>query len=406
MAAAAFPGTQGECSSRPSPGAEGVGGPNLVRGWGARDNYGGSHHRPHQESTGTQDDAAMTQSELCVTPPQSPPPSEKLPALLPGPRRVRAAICKFTLQDFTPGAPEPNPYLRQAVGEYLPWLHNCGEETCPFTEPPAHLYRMSLEIGQPLPNSELSPGDHIRVDKRAFQRDVFVKVKLVLLGYDPRLWGDLEFFSGLVVDRYYQEVSGTPMFSVDFGGSIGHREVRVMDSVVEERHGNEGSAQRSLDFTGVSSGSNAGGQTLGDIGSNDCTVDVGNLNPLDPNAPLLPDSDSDLSWTGDFVDFQEDDEDSGHKDNGDGDAEEDPLAELGMYDPDEDLRGWTFRETFDDTQWQEAKLTLLGLPRRFTGPLPGATNPGNARQSSNCQQYFRRFWPDTVLSRIVEETNR
>ena len=197
---------------------------------------------------------------------------------------------------------------------------------------------MLLETGQPLPNSELSPRDHIQVDKHAFQEDVFVKVKLVLLGYDPGLWGDLEFFSGLVVDRYYQKVSGTPMFSVDFGRSIGHREVRVMDNVVDERHGQGGSAQRSLDFTGVSSGGNTGGQTLGDIRLNDCTVDVGNLNPLDRSAPLLPDSDSNLSWIGDFADFQEDNEDSGQKDIGNGDAVEDLLVELGMYDPDEDLQ--------------------------------------------------------------------
>jgi hypothetical protein len=109
---------------------------------------------------------------------------------------VRAAICRFTVEDFTPGAAEPNPYLRQSVGEYLPWLHNCGEETWPFTEPPSHVYQLALETGQPLPNSTLSPGDHIRVDKRAFRRAVFVKVKLSLLGYNSGLWGNLESFSG------------------------------------------------------------------------------------------------------------------------------------------------------------------------------------------------------------------
>jgi hypothetical protein len=47
--------------------------------------------------------------------------------------------------------------------------------------------------------------------------------------------GGLEYFRGIVVDRYYQPVTGSPMFTVDFGGSIGHREIRVMDTVVDER---------------------------------------------------------------------------------------------------------------------------------------------------------------------------
>jgi hypothetical protein len=56
------------------------------------------------------------------------------------------------------------------VGEYFPWLHDYGEATCPFTEPPAEIYRLALETWQSLPNSDLSLGDHIRVDKQAFRR--------------------------------------------------------------------------------------------------------------------------------------------------------------------------------------------------------------------------------------------
>jgi hypothetical protein len=41
---------------------------------------------------------------------------------------------------------------------------------------------------------------------------MFVKVKLILLGYDPGLWGDLEIFSGRVANQYYQEVTGFSMF--------------------------------------------------------------------------------------------------------------------------------------------------------------------------------------------------
>jgi hypothetical protein len=80
---------------------------------------------------------------------------------------------------------EPNPYLCQAVEEYLLWLYNCGEDMCPFMEPPVYLRQLSLETCCLLPNSSLSPGDHIRVDKRAFKKPVHVNVKLVVLGYDP-----------------------------------------------------------------------------------------------------------------------------------------------------------------------------------------------------------------------------
>jgi hypothetical protein len=69
----------------------------------------------------------------------------------------------------------------------LPWLHDCGEEICPFTEPLAWLQREWLETGMPLPNSTLSPGDHIRVDRRAFTKDVHVRVKLEILGFDRAL---------------------------------------------------------------------------------------------------------------------------------------------------------------------------------------------------------------------------
>jgi hypothetical protein len=66
----------------------------------------------------------------------TPPPSQAADSVsIIGMRRTRSAICKFTIEDFTPGALAPNPYLRQSVGEYLPWLHNYGKSTCPFTVP-------------------------------------------------------------------------------------------------------------------------------------------------------------------------------------------------------------------------------------------------------------------------------
>jgi hypothetical protein len=47
------------------------------------------------------------------------------------------------------------------------------------------------------------------------------------------------------------------MFSVDLGGSIDHREVRVVDTVLDDKHTEGGSAQRMLDFACTSSGTAA-----------------------------------------------------------------------------------------------------------------------------------------------------
>jgi hypothetical protein len=143
--------------------------------------------------------------------------------------KICPAICQFNVQDFTPSAKEPNPYLRQAVGKYLQWLRNYGEEMCLL--PPTYLHQMSLETGCPLPNSNLSPSDYIRVDKRAFPRAVHIHVKLVVLGYDPELWGDLQHFRSLMVDRYYQEITGSPILSIDFRDNIGNWEVCACDTL-------------------------------------------------------------------------------------------------------------------------------------------------------------------------------
>jgi hypothetical protein len=37
-----------------------------------------------------------------------------------------------------------------------------------------------------------------------------------------------------VVDRYYQEITSAPMFTIDFRGSIGKREVKVSNSLLDE----------------------------------------------------------------------------------------------------------------------------------------------------------------------------
>jgi hypothetical protein len=184
--------------------------------------------------------------------------------------------------------------------------------------------RVSLEIGQALPNSELSPGDHVRVDRRAFVHDVHVKVMLDLLGYDRGMWGGLEHFSSHVVDRYYQEVTGFPMFTVDFGGSIGKREVKVCDTIGDAAKTFGGSAQRSLDFGSPSqtelimpSSAVVGDESSAQGRSRDsCPSTRSRARPdrnglsgtsttdlLQPDAPLLSDSDLDADWMASFEDF-------------------------------------------------------------------------------------------------------
>jgi hypothetical protein len=83
----------------------------------------------------------------------------------------------------------------------------------------------------------------------------------------------------------------------------------------------------------------------------------------------------------------------------------DPLAELGIYDDDEDTTSWTFDQIYGDAQWQEQQLSLVGAPRTFSGPTLGIIQQGLGHRDP-CESYFLRFWTDDVLARIVHETNR
>jgi hypothetical protein len=120
-------------------------------------------------------------------------------------------------------------------------------------------------------------------------------------------------------------------------------------------------------------------------------------------APLLSDSDLDHEWMGEFEDFPPDENDvpPSPADS----YTEDPIAELGLYDENEDLRGWSFKELYDDSQWQEHNLTLKNTPHRFTGPVPGVCISGDPVREP-CLAYFLRFWPDGVLQCIADETNK
>jgi hypothetical protein len=197
--------------------------------------------------------------------------------------------------------------LRQSIGEFLPRLHNCGEESCPFTEPPAYLRRLSLETGQPLPADLLSPGDHIRVDKRAFTKPTHVKVKLHVLGFDSGMWGDLEYFSGFILDHYYQEVTGAPMFSVQFGGSVGTWEVKVCDTVLDEMKMSVVGVQHTLHFASSSSkGAPRPATVMAGGPSGSTSSPAEDIHPMHPTALLVYDSDDDLEWVPQYEDFEDD----------------------------------------------------------------------------------------------------
>jgi hypothetical protein len=76
------------------------------------------------------------------------------------------------------------------------------------------------------------------------------------------------------------------------------------------------------------------------LGSQKSAVEDDEVQPLHLNVPLLSDSDMDPDWVGHWEDFQF--EGTGVLPSSlDGSFTEDPIAELGLYNPDEDLSGWS-----------------------------------------------------------------
>jgi hypothetical protein len=102
-----------------------------------------------------------------------------------------------------------------------------------------------------------------------------------------------------------------------------------------------------LNFGSASTGSPAAAEGLVDIGTLQSVKDAGSLNVLDPNVPLLSKNDLNIDW---MEDFPDDEEDSGLKDSNDDDCVEDPILELGIYNPEKDLQGWSFADLFEDNQ--------------------------------------------------------
>jgi hypothetical protein len=144
------------------------------------------------------------------------------------------------------------------------------------------------------------------MDKRAFTRPTHVKVKLDVLGFDPAMWGDLEHFKGLMVDRYYQEVIRASMFSVQFGRSVGIREVKVCDITSDDAQPTEGGAHRCLNFEAASSEPAPTTTIVSSVGPSDIPhISAQCLHPLHPVALLLSDTNLDGEWATEYRDYCE-----------------------------------------------------------------------------------------------------
>lgn len=238
-----------------------------------------------------------------------------------GETRLTGGYCAFSIQDFAPGSMPPNVHIRQSVGEYLAWMHHCGIEDCPFTEGPED-NGLPLTDGGSRPRLGLSPGEHIRVDNRAFPEKMHVYVSLETLGYNRADWGDLEKFSGRVIGHYYHPTTGEPHFKVDFSGGIGVHDVSVRQTELNLSLLGRDSTQRALNFG--SDGTEAVEHVVTDTSDEDL-------------------SELDVDWRGEYRDWYDPAEGTSPTSSQSSFCDN-PLTDLGMYDQSEDVDSFTFSE--------------------------------------------------------------
>lgn len=114
---------------------------------------------------------------------------------------------------------QPNAHHDLAMTNMVDTLHFFNLEA----SPPAHLVQHLVH----------SPSKHTFLDNRAFPSKLRVTVPCEILDLDPRLVGDENGVTSLVVSRFYHHVTRTPMFQVDFGRGIGAHSVRMGDNSVD-----------------------------------------------------------------------------------------------------------------------------------------------------------------------------
>ena len=295
-------------------------------------------------------------------------------------RRSLGGFCRFSIVDFEPGVPPPSSIERQCFGEYHPNLHDCGVADCPFTEISPESRLRAAQEGL-LVEGNLSPGDHPKVDHRAFPIPVYVNAGLDVLGHDSSLWVGVQHFSGEVQHMYYHEVHGCPMFTINFGGCIRTRELRVCDTSMGEAPDalSMGGTQRVLDFDSqpVASHDNVAALLLDQHVTSDS----------DPN---------DGEWEGAFEDFADHNSSGMSSPASVGSMLEDPLLDLGFYDENEDRSSWPFEKMWADDQWMEPNLTFGTVRGAFRGLVPGPTGPRRAVPAQPVD-YFMKYWAVEVL---------
>ena len=219
---------------------------------------------------------------------------------------------------------------------------------------------------------------------------MFVNARLDVLGQDSSLWVGVQHFSGEVQHRYYHEVHGCPMFTVDFGGCIGVQELWVCDTelgVVSDQL-SMGGTQRVLDFG-----------TLSSTSKDDIAAPLTDRNVASESDP------NDGEWEGAFEDFADHNSSGMSLPSFVGWGLEDPLWDLGFYDENEDTSGWPFDKLWADDQWMEPNLTFMRVWGAFRGPVPGPTGPRRVVHAQHVD-YFMKYWPMDVLERTIVETNR
>lgn len=181
------------------------------------------------------------------------------------------------------------------------------------------------------------------------------------------------------------------MFTIDFGGCIGVRELRVCDTElgVATDISCMGGTKRVLDFGTLSEASKDDIAALG-ITEHRVTSD---------------NNKSDGEWEGAFEDFVDHNSSGMSSPCSAGSMLEDPLRDLGFYDESEDTSRWPFDKLWADDQWMEPNLTFARVRGDFRGSTPGPTGPRRVVPAKPVD-YCMKYWPVDVLERIIVETNQ
>lgn len=150
------------------------------------------------------------------------------------------------------------------------------------------------------------------------------------------------------------------MYTVDFDGTIGIRELQVYDTTADFARDDLTATQQILNF-----GKRGLGSGLGSIAR-------ASPSPFQKAMVSDPDNNNDRNQEAAFEDFDGEYSTSGTSFlPSQGSFQEKPLRELGIYDYFEDTSGLDFQCKFRDDQWQELNQIFISDQETFTGPCLG-----------------------------------